>query len=130
MILKDFIYDGYKGKFSHEEIGWLLLAYEDRIVVIKEDGIKGVALYFKVSDETIKNIEELKIDLTNHTNVNRCLAENGDNVHFFLLAADGVKTILKGLKMVIEKENPKTISWFSPDMKQFFIRRKILCLQS
>lgn len=130
MSIVDFIYNSYSGRFSYAGIKGLVSLCQHRIIVVREEsGINGVAIYFKLSDETIGDVEKMRMSILDPMNFDKFMRENGENIHFFLLAADGLRTIRKGLQFVINKENPNTVSWFSPNMEQFFMRR-VLCHQS
>lgn len=121
----DLIMDRYRQlRFSREDVKKFLFKYAGRkILIIENLRIRGIGIYFKLTDETLAKIETGELDLTKIETVNKCLHEDGENIHFFLVIADGVKTILKGLRISIK--DAKTVSWFSPDMKQFFIRREL-----
>ena len=119
----DFILDNYKviEPYGQERIKILLFGYKERIMVVREGNyIKGMALYFKLDDETLDKVKSREMDLIIPENVNFCRSEDGPNIHFFLVVADGFKTIMQGLRPFIK--NVKTVSWFSPDMNKFFIR--------
>jgi len=124
--VNQFILNSYP-QLKKWEVELLLSTY--KTIVIEDLKVHGVALYIKINDEVLQDIESGRMDLTSPSNMAYCRCQDGDNIHFFLLAANGVKTILKGLREIIKTEHPKTVSWFSPDMKDFFIRR-ILCHQS
>jgi len=129
----EFIYEKYpklKEQFNKEIIECWFELYKDKTIVVSDQNkIKGVAMYFTVSDETFEKINQRKVDLSIPANVNSCLAENGKNIHFFMVVSEKMKYVLQGLRRTLEMENIKTISWFSPDMKKVFVRR-ILCHQS
>jgi len=122
----DFITQNYPG-FSSEMINTLFSVCKNKIVVRDGEEIKGLAFYFKLTDETLNKVISGELSLTAIENINFCLSENGENIHFFLLVADGYKTIMTGIRRM-RNENIRSVSWFSPNMKQFFIRR-ILCHQ-
>lgn|SRR3990167_10319639 len=125
-------------KLTNQVSRWQLLSLldrnEDRVVIIKEnEKIKGSALYLQLTDETLWQIKYGFIDLKNPETVNRMLREQGDNIHFLYVLADGVKTILRGLREVIKKENPKTVSWYNPEMtkfNKFNLKERTKCPQS
>ena len=107
--------------FTKQQIEEFFDVYKDRIVKVYDgEQIKGIAFYFKLSDETLSKIQEKELDLTDFNIVNQFFKENGDNIHFFAVVADGYKTIMDGIRKI---KNYKSISWFSPDMEDFFIRR-------
>jgi len=76
-----------------------------------EGNIVGVALFFKLTDETereltaesFKDVEMIK----------KMASEDGDNIHVWLCCAKGLKMIRKAIKEL----GGRTISWFEPDMK-------------
>ena len=95
--------------------------HQDKIVVVHDkDIVLGVALFATLTDETFQNLEH--IDIANVETLASLLAEEGKNIHFFLLTANGVGTILAGMKAAIRERKPRTISWWSPDMKRLHKR--------
>ena len=123
----DFIWGRYiyfHHRFTKEQVKNLLENYSNQIIVVRDnDEIKGVSFYLKLTDETFEGIKNKILDITNIDMINKSLQEKGNNIHFILLVADRVKTIIRGLREIIKKENPKSISWFSPNMKNLFIRK-------
>lgn len=114
---------------SKQQVRIFLRKYKKRVLrIYKNEHLMGIAFYFMLTDDTLNKVRHKEIDIKSPDVINRCFKEDGDNIHFFSVIADGYKTIRKGFKKV-SKNNVKTISWFSPDMKQFFIRRT-LCHQS
>ncbi len=109
---------------NFEQASNIVSEYRDCIVPVYESGIlKVVGIYFKLNDETLNKVVDRELDLSVPENVVFCRKQNGRNIHFFLCVSEKMKLILKGIKMLIKRENPKTISWFSPDMKDIFVRR-------
>lgn len=90
--------------------------HKDKLVVIRDENIKGVGIYVTLSDETCELLREM--DVTRVDVLTRLLQDHGPNVHFILLAADGMKTILMGIQEVKRRLDPKTISWWDPDLKR------------
>lgn len=134
MTVTDFVYDNYPsihGKITKEQVANLLTIYDKQVIVIrKEEGvfhkrqvIKGVGFYFRLSNRMLKEVKDRIVDIGNPRNAIYLLRQNGRNIHFAFLVAKGVKTIMKGLKEVIKREQPKTVSWFDPSMEHFFIRK-------
>ena len=72
-----------------------------------------MAVYVTLSDDTYARLEQL--DIRNIEIIKALTLENGLNIHFLLLASDSYKTIMIGLRRVIKKHNPRTISWWEPD---------------
>ena len=100
---------------------WNLLSILDRnrdkIAFIKKKGkLLGASFFLKLTDKSLDLIKRNKISLKDANTINKLMDENGRNIHFIGVLADGTKTILKGLRKVIKKTSPKTISWFKPDM--------------
>ena len=85
-------------------------------------------MYASLTDEILNRVMNKTINLGNPSTATYCLGENGENIHFIFVVSKNMKTILKGLKRIMVEKNPKTVSWFSPDMSGFFIRR-VLCHQ-
>jgi hypothetical protein len=90
--------------------------HSDKIVIIRDEKIKGVAIYLTLSDETYDLMSNL--DITRLDILTRLLKEEGRNVHFVLLAAKGINTILLGIKEIKRRLNPRTISWWDPELKR------------
>lgn len=90
----------------------------DKLIIIKDRIFRGGAIYLKLSDNMIRNIftGEKTIE-----DMDDLIKDNGDNIHFIFVKADSLRIILKGLRTVIKNENPKTISWFKPDLSFRFI---------
>ncbi|RTK93056.1 hypothetical protein EKI60_06480 [Candidatus Saccharibacteria bacterium] len=119
--LMDSYYSRYKGSRNDviptpDQLEAGIRACPDKVVVVKEGHIKGVAIFLLLTDESYKNLD--KVDITQVDVLLRLIPENGKNMHFILLAADSVKTILRGLRTTINKVRPKTVSWWSPDFSK------------
>lgn len=132
--LSKYIYENYpdlKNKIQYWQLLSLLDRNEDKVIIVKEDNkFKGSALYAKISDETLWKIEWGFLDLTKPQNIQEVLNDKGNNIHFLYLLADSFRTIRKGLKEVIQKENPKNVSWFNPEMtnlNKFNLKRSLIC---
>lgn len=98
-----------------EQIEQALSNHPDRIEIVQDEKIHGVAMYVLLSDETYNRLD--CIDITNVEVIQALALEYGPNMHFMLLAADSFKTIMTGLRRAIEKHKPHTVSWWSPDFK-------------
>lgn len=134
--LSKYIYENYPGlkdKVQYWQLLSLLDKNEDKVVVVKENNnFKGAALYVRLTDETLWKLRYGFMRVDNAWDIQQMISEKGQNIHFLYLLADGTTTILKGLREVMRKENPKTISWFSPDMSKFNMWKgkvSLLCLQ-
>lgn len=120
--ITEYLYSGYP-KFKSMFPKWKLLSIIDnnldKVAFIRENGnLKGAALFFKLTDSTLFGVDVGFISLKDPEVIKRIIKENGKNIHFIGVLADNMKTVLKGLRQVIEKENPKTVSWFKPDMNK------------
>lgn len=94
-----------------------LMNLEDRMIIIRKDKeIALVAIYYTLSDESYAKLEE--VDMTLEDVVRGLAYDHGNNIHFILVAGGGYATIRMGIEEVKRRCNPKTISWWSPDMKR------------
>lgn len=100
---------------TKEKVEQAITNLKDKLVVIRNEGkIKGVAIYFTLSDETYDLLEEL--DLTTEDCVRELAREHGKNVHFILVAGGGRATLRLGLAEVKRRFDVKTFSWWNPEM--------------
>ena len=95
---------------------WKILSlfdqYPNNIMTIKgENGFDGAAFYLRLTDQTLHKILLGDFDFQDEKNIYNALKENGQNIHFLKLVGGKVKIIRDGMKEVIKKENPLTISW-------------------
>lgn len=104
--------------FSEEEIEWFLWKYKDNSIAIMDKDVLGIAFYLRLEDDTLKEISKDATVLEDIENAERLIAESGKNIHFIRVIAENYRIVLRGLKEIIKKENPKTISWYKEDMKQ------------
>lgn len=121
--LSDFLINNYYSKYhgtrtdiipTIEQIEEGFIRHKDRFVIVRDDKIRGVAIFLSLSDETYAKLKEY--DITKVDVLIRLFEEYGPNVHFVLLCADGTKTIMQGIKEVKKRVKPKTISWWNPDL--------------
>ena len=76
----------------------------------------GIGVFLTLNDETYKRLEMIDI---RRIDVLQALAlEVGRNVHFVLLVAKDLKTIMRGLRQVIRDFKPKTVSWWNPSFSK------------
>jgi hypothetical protein len=120
--IADFLMDNYYSKYRGEKAGVVptleqleqsITNHPDKFVIVRDDKIKGVAVFLTLSDETYQKLESY--DITQVDVVKMLLEEYGRNVHFVLLCADGKRTILAGMSQIRKKLHPKSISWWNPD---------------
>src|ERR1041385_5387565 len=107
--LMDNYYAKYKGKRddiipTEEQLECGIKAAPEKFVIIKDKEIKGVAIYLTLTDESYKKLE--KVDITKMEVLLSLIPERGKNLHFILLAADSMRTILKGLRQTLKKMKP------------------------
>lgn len=124
----EFLMKNYYGRYrgtrpdivpTDEQIDNAIKNHAEKFVVIEDKEIKGVGVFLTLSDETFSKLHELDISKTEV--ITELIPEHGPNVHFILLSADGIKTILTGLRMVVDRLNPKTVSWWNPEFKKLHI---------
>ena len=101
---------------TKEEIDRALTNHPEKIIVIRDNEIMGIGVFLTLNDETYKRLEMIDI---RRIDVLQALAlEVGRNVHFVLLVAKDLRTIMRGLRQVIRNFKPKTVSWWSPDFRK------------
>ncbi len=102
---------------------WMLLSFIDRnpdkIIVEKEYGVvNGVAIFLEINDDALLDIVNGDVSITNSDDIKLLLNRKGNNIHFILCAAESMKYILRGLKKVIKRNNPSSVSWWNPSMSK------------
>jgi hypothetical protein len=100
------------------------MVHSDMVIYEQE----AFAFYVKCSDDMLAKIQANPGFILDANNLIEVLRSTGDNVHFFGILStktNGVVTnqILKGIQDTIEKEHPKTISWWNKGMNRFNTRR-------
>lgn len=124
MTVARFLMDNYYSKYplaldkdvTEEMMIKALDLNKDKVVVVmKGEEIKGVAVFVTLTDDTYAKLETL--DISKVQVVIDMLKEDGDNIHFILVACSGMGNILKGIK-IAKKTNPRTISWWNPTMNK------------
>ena len=120
-------YSKYKGNRldvvpSLDELEIGLKNHPEKIVIIKDKKIRGIGIFLTLTDESFDLLTGM--DITNVEILKALIPEQGPHLHFVLLAADSLKTILLGLKQTLSRLNPKTVSWFEPDMSMLHIYRR------
>ncbi len=111
-----FLMERYKPIPSVEVLEQAIFNHYDKFIVVREKEIKGVAIYLLLTDESYEHLDT--IDITNVEVVITLLGEKGRNLHFILLAASDMKTILTGLRQAVKLIKPKTVSWWDPTMSR------------
>ena len=117
-------YSKYKGSRldvvpTREQLEKAIVNHGDKIVVVRDDKIKGIGIFITISDKTYEELN--KINITDFDILCQLVAEHGPHIHFVLICADGVKTILTGIDYVKNTFSPETISWWNPDLTKLHI---------
>ena len=112
-------YPKYKGRRvdvvpTHEQVMQGIRNHPDKVMVVRDDKVKGVGIFVTLSDDTYKRLRSL--DVTRMEIIQQLIGQHGPNIHFVLLCADGYRTIAAGIRQVKKKYQPKTISWWNPDL--------------
>ena len=95
-------------------------------LIYKVEG--AFAIFLRLTDKTLKDIMLNEKLLTEPTYLAKLFTEEGPNIHFIGLYGSGIRGIFKGLKKATLDLNPKSVSWYSEDMKNFTYR-SIKCQQ-
>ena len=117
--IKDYLMRNYYSKTTKKpnenDLLRALETYSDNVICIRKDGeIRGVAVFVTLSDRKYALLSVM--DLKDIDTLLALLEEEGHNIHFILVCADSMRTILQGLRQVIRELKPKTVSWYNPDM--------------
>lgn len=95
--------------------------FKDKIISRIESGsVVFLALYLKLNDVHFNAVKDSIKNASTPEFIEKSILNEGDNVHF-AIALGNPKYILNCLKEVIRKENPKTVSWYKPDMKKIHL---------
>ena len=119
----DYIYDNYpKMGLPRWRVLSLLDRYQKNIIVERENGIiVGTAIYIRFDDEMLVKVMEDSSLLRRMHDYSNDWSNEGDNIHFLGLVANGIRPILRGLRRI---KNYRTISWYNQDNSEFFIMDK------
>ena len=119
MTVLEYLMENYVSKYPEDkkpsdyQVMLAVDAYKDQMIVVKDDDIKCVAIYLKLTEETLNILTK---EMLEDVESLRCMfQERGSHYHFILLAAQGAKVILKGIEEV-KKRGADSISWFNPQM--------------
>jgi len=88
----------------------------------------GFGFFVKLNDEWIKKIRRNPLLPTDPDIMKILLKQNGKNIHFIGVYGNnivrrGLLSMRQGIKEIIKKENPNSISWFNKDLNNFIFRR-------
>ena len=84
---------------------------------------KEFAIFLRLNNKTLEKVRADKNLLLDYTRLRKLYKQEGPNIHFILAYGTGVKRIYEALKDIKSKFNPKSVSWYSKDMKRFIYRR-------
>lgn len=134
--LCDYIYTNYP-LFKRQIPRWRLLSLldknEDKVVYTLENGkLVSAGFFVRITDTTLAKMKLGFVDIKNYTVIQELLQEKGNNIHFLFALGDGYKSIRKGIRKMIKRENPKSVSWYKQDMSKLnvFKGEVKLCHQS
>ena len=117
-----------KHNISDEEFLHFVMNFSEKTIISEINGdINGFAFYLNLEDESLRKIIKNEIDFLDYKIFLELFLENGENIHFVFTAATHWLIILKELKNIIKQKFPRSVSWFSPDMKKLnliLIRRE------
>ncbi len=119
----DFVNEHYPVFSQNKELIYaLVLNHRDKIIVNRNGSIEGVGFFYRLNDAMLGYVRDRIIDINDLADAGILLNQRGDNIHFDFVVAKNFKAKWKGFKETIRRERPKTVSWFSPSMKQFNIK--------
>jgi hypothetical protein len=123
--IADYIYNNYsKTGISKEQLKQLYETCPDKFIVIRNNGsINAIGFYFKLSDKLLEDFKNNRLKVDSAEDIDKCFNSDGDNV-LFAFASGDFKSLRKGVKEVIKKENPKTVSWMKADLSKPFIYKR------
>ena len=108
-------YPGLKDKYTFTQILSLCDRFEENLIIIKKGGdIQGVAGYLRLSDLSLSRLYYKVYNISDPSDLNKLMEDRGDNIHFCFVCSTGLNVLREGIKVVIKKESPGTISWFDP----------------
>ena len=95
-----------------EQIEQALINHPDKIIIIKDSEIRGMCVFFTLTDKTYSFLHN--IDIQRIDTLQALALENGKNFHAVLMVSDGYKT-MRSMYRNVMKLKPKTLSWWNPD---------------
>ena len=95
-----------------------------RNLVIEEEG--GALFFVRVNDKTLTEIKNNSFLLRGPAYMERLILSEGDNIHIIGLFLNRKFDMFQGVRMIIDREKPKSISWWNKNTTKFIYRR-ILC---
>lgn len=89
----------------------------------------GFGFFIKLNAEWLERIKQNPLLLIDPNVMKDLLTQEGRNIHFIGIYGKRLSSIRQGIRSIIKKENPNSISWFNKDMSKFVYRR-LRCPQS
>jgi hypothetical protein len=88
----------------------------------------GFGFYLKLTPEWLEQIRSNPRLLTDPKIMEKLLLQDGKHIHFIgaYISAncfDGLKAMIKGIREVVKKYHPESISWHNKDLTKFIFRR-------
>lgn len=121
MSLARYLIDKYFSKHDwgiprEEDLAPFIDLHKDKMVVVKNgDAVLGVAMFLTLSQATFERLH--LIDIEDPKVLIELLGEEGPHIHFIIVTAEGFRVILAGIRAVIDKKAPETISWYDLNKK-------------
>jgi hypothetical protein len=111
--------------FGIDSILIMVGEFYDRIIYAIDGGgnVIGVSVRFMIDDDVLNKLITGEIDPSSEEWFNYLKDCHGENAHFFCLAVNDGKLIRDGMMKFLKDKKPKSISWFSKDMKKLNIMR-------
>ena len=116
-------YDALKMTRTMGEIKEFAISFLDDTILVHDRGrvLRGLAICLNLNDIAFEGLKNGIYNLRNNDDFLVLREMKGNNIHIFILVADNYKTIKTGMRYIRESRKPKTISWFSLDMKRFIV---------
>jgi len=131
--IADFIFEHYP-EMDAENYGEMVnfIANVDHLHVERNDGkIILVAIYFMINDTALGRIVADNKYHEDKQFLIDCMKQKGQNAHVYMAVHHGDQaSMIRAVKAAIVYHNPKTLSWYNPDMSKFHIyrTRRTVCL--
>ncbi len=129
----DFIIANYDdANFTDRVALSCFVAHSRHIHIERKDGkIIMLAIFFMVDGKSIDRIAQDPMYQEDCAFVNDCMKQNGEHAHVYMAVHTGdVGSMIRCVRSAIIHSNPRTVSWYSPDMSRFHIKniRRSTCL--
>jgi hypothetical protein len=97
----------------------------------KDGKIVMIAIYFMVGDDALVRIASDNHYQNDPQFLVDCMNGKGENAHVYMAIHKGdLASMIRTVRSAIIYHNPKTLSWYSPDMSRFHLKntRRNVCL--